>query len=93
MSQNVKEYNIHVHVYIFLMLKIINFSCKFQCYMSIEICLMIYFSGVMASGEATVFLSPLLEVQEIVSQLIKLENIFVDENDFKRPDVNIYPIV
>lgn len=61
--------------------------------MSIEICLMIYFSGVMASGEATVFLSPLLEVQEIVSQLIKLENIFVDENDFKRPDVNIYPIV
>jgi hypothetical protein len=41
----------------------------------IEICLMIYFSGVMTSGDSTVFQFPLLEVQEIVPQLRKLGNI------------------
>lgn len=47
----------------------------------------------MASGDSTVFQFPLLEVQEIVPQLRKLGNILVDENDFKKPDVNIYHIV
>ena len=47
----------------------------------------------MTSGDSTVFQFPLLEVQEIVPQLRKLGNILVDENDFKKPDVNIYHIV
>ena len=60
----------------------------------IHVCLInFFFSGVMASGDSTVFQFPLLEVQEIVPQLRKLGNILVDENDFKKPDVNIYHIV